>query len=455
MTPTPDGGIGAIECFLRDGEPLPDGPTLARAGLGPLAYARLPVDDPRRATLRDTFRWATARHLAIKLSFLPLLRAWRDAGVEVLVFKGFYLAEFAYRHPALRHYNDVDVLIRPEAWDRAEAIAVALGWTIPWRRRSSLYRWSHEEAVLAHGVAEVEVHRFVIDCNGPNDALQRRFTDAAWSASQELPWEGSTIGVLAPTDSVLMGLVLARAWSAGDDWHLKPADYPDLQTAAEKFGVSLDALRQRAAELGCARTLEVVLRRCDPWRAELDLRAPSRRQRRRWYAAVAPERGHLGLERLVGKARRFPGTVADTIRQLPRLLRTAYALRGDAPPDAAPVEATDERPRSPRSPLEEKERIVRGVKWGAQLLALGRDPCRLRSRALFDALRATPYPVRLYEGRARAEDSGARRPPLHGWIEIDGVALRDLQEVRPCRVDDVVACYASEPRSIASSAKTT
>ena len=427
-----------LERFLVDGGPLPDAAVLERTGLAPLAYTRLDADDPRRRPLYEAFTRATARHLSNKLAFLPLARAWRDAGIDVVVFKGFYLAEFVYQHPAQRHYNDIDVLIRPETWERAEAIAVDLGWVITWRRRESLYRWSHEEAILTCGTAEVEAHRFVIDCNGPNDARQRRITDAAWARAVEVPWEGTMIRALAPADGMLMGLVLARAWSGGDDWHLKAADFPDLQTQAASLGVSLDGLRLRAAELGCLRSLELILQRCDPWRATLDLVAPSASRRQRWYLAVTRERGHLGLERLLGKLRRVPGTIADGIRELPRLLRVQREMRRNEEPHSG-AGGGHERSRVALPALEAKERIVRGVKWGARLLALGRNPNRLRSRALFDALRTTPYPVRLYE--ARATDGGH----LDAWIEVDGVTLRDLYDVRPCRAEEVVACYRSGP----------
>ena len=438
MVFTPPDGVRALDRFLRDGGPLPDAPTLARTHLAPLAYTRLAADDPRRARLRDAFTRATARHLANKVTFLPLARAWRDAGIDVVVFKGFYLAELVYEHPAQRHYNDIDVLVRPETWDQAEAIATELGWTVTWRRRDSLYRWSHEEAILTNGTAEIEAHRFVIDCNSRNDSWQRRITAAAWAGSTEVPWEGTTMRTLAPVDSLLMGLVLARAWSAGDDWHLKPADYPDLGTLASAIGVSLDDARARASELECARTFELVLQRCDPWRGVLDLEPPRVRHRRRWYREVAPERGHLGVERVLVKLRRLPGTLADMVRQFPRLLRVQRALGREEAPRSGPA-TEGSLPRQPvGTALAAKEHIVRGVKWGARLVALGRDPCRLRSRALFDALRTTPFPVRLYEGRAF---EGGR---LHAWIEVDGVVLRDLHDVRPCAVERAVACYRSD-----------
>lgn len=445
-TPPRSNDGAALERFIRDGGPSPDGAALTRAHLAPLAFIRLPADDPARAEHRGAFTRATARHLAHKLAFVTLARAWREAGIEVLVFKGFYLAEFVYEHPAMRPYGDVDVLIRPEAWPRAEAVASALGWTVVWRRRDSLYRWSHEEAILTLGTTVVEVHRLIVDCNGPDDARQRSITQAAWAASNEVAWEDTAFRALAPVDSVLMGLVLARAWSGGDDWHLKPSDYLDLQMLGSAFGVALADVRTRAAQLGCSRSLSLILQRCDPWRTVLDLEPPTGLRRWRWYAQVAPERGHLGIERALGKVRRLPGTFVDVLRHLPRLVRAEFALRrGEVPtPTSGADQALSRRPRG--TALAAKERIVRGVKWGARLVAAGRDPCRLRSRALFEALRATPYSVRLFEGRA------ANGGPLHAWVEVDGVVLRDLHDVPPCPVEQVVACYPSDPSRLPTDA---
>jgi len=438
-TPLEYGGPSPLERYLVEGTPLPDADALARARVAALAYTRMSSDDPARPTHRDAYTRATALHLKHKLAFLPLARAWRDAGVDVIVFKGFYLAEFVYEQPAQRHYNDIDVIVRPELGERAVAIAREHGWTLAWSRRDSLYATSHEEAILTKAGTVIEVHRFIIDCQSARDALQRRYTEAAWARSSEVAWEGTAFRVLAPCDSALMGLVLARAWSGGDDWHLKPADYPDLQAASARLGLTKDELERRAAELGCSATLGLVLQRCDPWRGRLRLQPPTARERRRWYLAVMPERGHLGVERGVATLRRLPGIAVDTILQMPRLLRTERALRrGASRPESRAPSARTAAPRRGAPALRSMERNVRGIKWAARLLHLGRDPCRLRSYALFDALRSMRFPVRLKEGRS-PDDGGV----LHAWIEVDGVVLRGLQDVRDCHCDEIVACYHS------------
>jgi hypothetical protein len=431
-----------LERFLVRGSPLPHPEALRRTRMGPLAYTRLDRGDPDRAQFREDYTLATARHLATKSIVLPLLRAWRDAGIEVLLFKGFYLAEFGYDHPAVRPYSDVDVLVRPDQWARAEGAARALGWEVLWSRRASLYRANHEEAILVKAGIVVEAHRFVIDCAAPWDAVQRRFTRAAWAASTAITLEDTAVRVLAPADAALMGVVLARTWSGGDDWHLKTADYLDLTVAWQRLGCTRAGLLDRAAQLRCSRSLGLFLRRCDPWNERLCLRPPTRAERRRWYLVAMPERGHLAVERAAVSLSRLPGTAFDVAWQAPRLLRLRRRLRGEAPspePSREPPPTTPRRDLDGPGGLRLKERIVRGIKWGARLLVPRGDPCRLRSFALYEALRATGAPVRLLEGRTRDRDDGR----MHAWIELDGVSLRDLEDVPVCPVDDVVACYPS------------
>ncbi len=439
---TPDAtGQVALERFLVAGAPLPDAATLDRHHLRPLAYVRSSQDEPDRAPHRPAYLQAMGRHLAHKAAVLPLLRAWHDAGVPAIVFKGFYLAEFVYRTAAERHYSDVDLAVPEAAWPTAERAARALGWVTTWSRRDSIYRHSHEEAVLERAGIVVEVHRFLIDCASPVDRVQRRITEAAWRASQSRDWEGTRLGILAPTDSMLLGLALARSWSGGDDWHLKAADYPDLVALTQTFGVTREDLLDRAADLGCRTTLELFLRRCDPWREHLDLRPPTRAEKRRWTLAVAPERGHLGLERTLNSLRRVPGTLVDTLAQLPALVRTQRRLARDPVPPPPPPPARSAAPAAP-APLHRKEAVVRGIKWGARLLQPGRDPCVLRSVALRDALAANGFDARLRLGVQRHPD-GERR---HAWVEVEGVSLRDLEDVAVCPVDEVLACYPSPGR---------
>src|SRR5690606_14264745 len=80
-----------------------------------------------------------ARHATVRRSVIELLDAWREVGIEALLFKGFYLAEFVYQDSSIRTYSDVDVGLRskkglslPELATSAAAEARRHGWHVSW-----------------------------------------------------------------------------------------------------------------------------------------------------------------------------------------------------------------------------------------------------------------------------------------------------------------------------------
>lgn len=237
-----------------------------------------------------------------------------------------------------------------------------------------------------------------------------------------------------------MGLVLARTWSAGDNRRLKSHDPLDIRAVIEEHGLARGNLERRARELGCARSLELLLRRYDPWRERLDLQAPSFWERQRWYLAVASERGHMGLERFRGLFSRLLGTALDVVRHLPVLLRAKRLLESGH--ELQEVLATTDAPAEPTTGalLREKERIVRGIKWGTRLLQPHGDLCLLRSLALFLALRARGGDVIFYYGTKLS--GGVLQS--HAWIRLPNLSSRDLEDVEVYSVDRVLLRYPDE-----------
>lgn len=102
---------GLASWVLGNGIP-PCAGTLREARLAAHAYTVLPADHPLRPSLRPDYLVSLRRHQEIKREIVPLLGAWRAAGLDVLLFKGFQLAEFVYPVPGARFHGDVDVLVR-------------------------------------------------------------------------------------------------------------------------------------------------------------------------------------------------------------------------------------------------------------------------------------------------------------------------------------------------------
>ena len=399
--------------------------------LAAYAYTQCPADSAYKAALRADFMQATARHQIMKAELQPLLRAWQEAGITVLLLKGFYLAEFVYKIPGQRFHGDIDMLIDPAQADEAAKRAQALGWQITFRAEDSISPYSHELMQMRSPRQSVflEVQRRGAQNYFPCHAVQQRLSEALWQASQLQRWPSEQGDVFVrlpcPEDAVLLGLVLNRAWSA-DAWRLRSHDYLDFAQLVEHFALSLEALQARARLLGVTKSLACFMQRCNPYREQLDMRPPTPWQQQRWDVQVMQERPHPSLERLLGKLWRLPAALRDTLRELPGLLRVAWVLQRQSDVYGV-LERLVPSTTSPEVTLSlhQRQRIVRGVRWGLRLLRIRPGhSCLPRSLAIAARLRAM--------GAAAQFVSGIRREGAallgHAWVELDGRVLDELHE---------------------------
>jgi len=434
-TGTPDRWT-ALSRFMVDAGQVPDSMHLATHGLQAVAYARVPNTHAEHGRWREAYLRRIATHLATRATLVPLIRTWRDHGIEVLLFKGFYLADFVYQNPAERYYRDVDVLVPEADSARASSLASGCGWAVKASRSGATSGnvHSHMETILRRGNVLIDLHRFVVQNVSADERLASHYTAAAWAASREVPWEGTTVRVLDARDSALLGLVTGRAWSH-DTWRLKMSDYRDLEVLAEHEGLTRDALAARATELGCPLTLQLVLDRCDPWRRHLDMTPPTGTQVRRWEQAVAHEHGPRSPWR---RLRPVGASIGGLLAALPGLLRArrlvwrhrdAAALLDHV--RSAPAVGAALTPAGRR-------RVFGGTRLGAVLVQPSGDRCLVRSVALFERLRAHGEPVRLRLGT----DAEGR---LHGWIRYEADNAAPVETWQHCPVREVSASLPPEP----------
>jgi hypothetical protein len=360
-----------------------------------------------------------------------LVAAWRRAGIDVLLFKGFALAEFVYPVAGCRPAADVDVLVPPADADRAEAIARSLGWESD--------RFLHEHPFTGstrtpsyHAVADltrpdaaarVDLHRIALHTRryrrSAPGALPARITSALWAASEERAWEGTTVRVPSAVDAALIGLILQRCWS-GDRWQVRPRDVVDLQVLAERAGVTRAALEARARELGCTRTVAAFLDRCDPDTAGADMFAsPSPRTLRRLDRLALPERGLLGLPEMLADALlMLPGLIGAVLPVLPevRRVRRALARHQDVRVLLRSLDAsTPPRAVHDGADVAELVRVYQGAVWAASLRpepTVGR--CLYLSLIMYSALRRRGYPATFVSGVRRQANGIAG----HAWVEL-------------------------------------
>ena len=409
---------------LGAGEP-PALEVLRRARLGAYAYTALPGDHPYRAELRKEYLAAAVRHERIKRELVPLITAWRKAGIEVLLFKGFHLAEFFYPYPGSRFHGDVDVLMREEDLEPAAQIAAELGWGGGPAPDDPIWR-SHRGAYtlwFPGGDTQVDVQRYVVHSLMPWARKARRLTEAVWASSVELAWEGTTVPIPGPVDAALICLILHRSWESAP-WQLKVFDPIDLRILGERGSVTREALRARAKEVGGERTLAAFLERCDPWSGRWATERPGLDTRLRFGVGRWLERTPEKAEKLAIRSSRLPFLALAALRALPALVRVLYVVRRE--PNLWKLMASLTRPPARRrGSLAWRRYTVSALRHLARLAPRGgAGLCLVRSLAIYVALRQQGWPVVFASGVRRDGDGVVG----HAWVEYGGRPLPELGE---------------------------
>ena len=128
-----------------------------RHRISPLLYWNLSsIDDGEyvpaevMTKLRKRYHKNAARNKLLYDELSRVLKAFKDAGIGVIVLKGAFLAEAIYKNIGLRQMSDVDLLIKKGDLRKAEKELVQLGYHAPiyptkWHEK--LYtQWQTEQA---------------------------------------------------------------------------------------------------------------------------------------------------------------------------------------------------------------------------------------------------------------------------------------------------------------------
>ena len=278
---------------------IPDLETLRARRLEAWAYTVLPPTHPFKAQLKPAFLQARARHELIKQEVLELVRAWNAAGIIPVIYKGFALSEFVYDQPGARFHGDVDVLVRPEEFERALEVGQAHGWHVPAGQLLWVGVQNHELSLKReHSHAAFDVHQRLVPSLLGTVQRETRLTYMAWQASTLHTWQDVQVRLLAPEDAFLFGLMVSRFYS-GDGWQLKSHDLLDGLALRKKSGLRIQVLQARAKELGLQRTLGLFLERCDPFGPHLELRRITHIQAWRFEFSTMREHVPLNVMRLI------------------------------------------------------------------------------------------------------------------------------------------------------------
>lgn len=409
-----------LEAWLVGGGEHPPADIIRMQNLSAWAFVTTRPGDPLHHELRSDFHRMLARHHEIKRELLGLIRAWNDAGIDVMPFKGFWLSETCYPVPGARFHGDVDLLFRDAQVPDALRVAKQSGW-VNYSIASARHAHGVFNLSLPGGHARIDGHRLLLHSRIRINPSQRRVTAAMWSAARPQSWHDTQVYALTPVDAMLV-LMLQRGW--GEKWRLKPADPVDLRLIVQKHAVTRDAVLARARELGCVRSIRIFLERCDPWANRVDLTTPSDLQLRRYYRAVVMERPLLRFELTIRRAMAGPITLREVVKVLPAVARIQWLLfrtRSITELLNALMPAT---PKSMDNSIVKRIRIARGARWAAKLFHGTTGECLFRSLILFRVLRTNGWDVTLVTGVRNVEGKVSG----HAWLELNGGLLPELHE---------------------------
>lgn len=341
-----------------------------------------------------------------------MVRAWNEAGIEPVLYKGFALAEFQYGVPGTRFYSDVDVLVAPNQFEQALLIGRSLGWECPggfrhwaWRPRDP-----HERTLRKTGAHAVfDVHKRLVLTVLPWTARERGLTQQAYDHSTVLNWQGVRVRQLSLADAFIFGMVISRCWG-GDNWALNPHDYLDAKVLIAR-GLTREQLYERANQLNVARTVGNFLKRCNPFDQLLNLQPPTGSQILALEMQSVTEHVPLMLGNLLTGTQRAALALAHLPQILPLYLEVRQAL--ERHPDL--TEALSQLETSGRKWGQNAVDVIFFWWWAKRLRASG----------------SLIWPVMSYialrrRGLGPVFHKGERAGQTRAWVEIEGKELPEF-----------------------------
>lgn len=214
------------------------------------------VPEPARARVREATRQTACVNLARWQSLRAVLRLLETARVPVLALKGVHLAERVYRNLSLRPMGDIDLLVAPEHFGRADA-ALRHGGLKPGETNDALTERSHFHfRYVDQAGFTVELHWHV---HLPERAAHIDL-GPIWRRATLIPVAGQDVHVMALEDLLVhlfshAGLHRLRVGLRG------LCDVHEVVVASEGR-LDWPAVRQRTQQWGAARLALLTVQMC-------------------------------------------------------------------------------------------------------------------------------------------------------------------------------------------------
>jgi hypothetical protein len=155
----------------------------------------LGADDPMLTLAGGAYRRAWyLNQLALRRA-AAVVATLQAAQIEVLVLKGAALSLLHYRDLGARPMDDVDLLVRPEALDRAVTALRPLGWGVLASQGAGTGPLRYGTHIVDAGGNEIDLHAY---------ALMQSADDAdLWTACVDLDLMGTATAALAAADQLV------------------------------------------------------------------------------------------------------------------------------------------------------------------------------------------------------------------------------------------------------------
>ncbi len=233
--------------------------TAQRHGLAALAFTALEACGKVPADgLAAEFATSAKRGLVLSAEAGRVARLMGEAGVCALVFKGPVLAQMAYRDPAQRTFQDVDLLVAPQQLEAAIALLTRDGYAETGDERVRAARrtmrpWCNELAFHHAGRRTwLDLHWFLL----PPFFPARIPTSDVFERAIPVELGGGTICTLAPDDH----LVYLCAHACKHAWESLGA-VADIACLLRHPGVDQSRARHRARQWGAAKMFDFSIGR--------------------------------------------------------------------------------------------------------------------------------------------------------------------------------------------------
>jgi hypothetical protein len=236
-------------------------PLLAHCLLSPGLSELIPMAILQR--MRAIYYQSLARSIILQDELSRLLSIFQQEGIPVVALKGAALLESIYGDISLRPMGDLDILVRPEHLDRAEAIAFKQGYGFHVNHKiQELTRqncrhlanlWHHEKGIM------LEIHHHIVSQDEPYYFN----LDGFWARAKPITISSTRALTLAPEDLLIhlsIKFLLDRRYRSSNAL----GQLCDISEVIRHYGDSLDwdLIEKTSQENGVLKGLHFVLYTC-------------------------------------------------------------------------------------------------------------------------------------------------------------------------------------------------